>query len=54
MEGEGATAINAGIAALIRDAGSPTLEDRVRALRAELDVASLTSMAPTLELAARR
>lgn len=47
-----ATRINAAIAALIRDAGNPTLEDRVRALRTELDVAGLTSMTPTLELAA--
>ncbi|MER5535378.1 hypothetical protein [Streptomyces mirabilis] len=46
-----ATRINAAIAALIRDAGNPTLEDRVRALRTELDVAGLTSMTPTLELA---
>ena len=47
-----ATTINAAIAALIRDAGSPTLEDRLRALRTELDTAGLTSMTPTLELAA--
>ncbi|WP_432197110.1 ATP/GTP-binding protein [Streptomyces sp. bgisy027] len=46
-----ATTINAAIAALIRDAGHPTLDDRIRALRTELDVAGLTSMAPTLELA---
>jgi hypothetical protein len=46
-----ATTINAAIAALIRDAGNPTLEDRVRALHTELDVAGLTSMTPTLELA---
>ncbi|MEU9291989.1 hypothetical protein AB0D57_47300 [Streptomyces sp. NPDC048275] len=46
-----ATTINAAIAALIRDAGTPTLDDRVRALRTELDVAGLTSMTPTLELA---
>lgn len=37
-----ATTINAAIAALIRDAGNPALEDRVRALRAELDAAGLT------------
>jgi hypothetical protein len=47
-----ATRINAAIAALIRDAGHPTLDGRVQALRTELDVAGLTSMAPTLELAA--
>ncbi|MEU1124664.1 ATP/GTP-binding protein [Streptomyces sp. NPDC005899] len=47
-----ATTINAAIAALIRDAGSPTLEDRLRTLRTELDTAGLTSMTPTLELAA--
>ncbi|GHH27547.1 hypothetical protein [Streptomyces lanatus] len=46
-----ATTINCAIAALIRDAGTPTVEDRVRALRSELDVAGLTSMTPTLELA---
>ncbi|MGW6483803.1 hypothetical protein ACWGDS_39150 [Streptomyces sp. NPDC055059] len=37
-----ATTINAAIASLIRDAGSPALDDRVRALRTELDVAGLT------------
>ncbi|MER6123017.1 ATP/GTP-binding protein [Streptomyces sp. NPDC001795] len=47
-----ATTINAAIAALIRDAGDPSLDDRVHTLRTELDVAGLTSMAPTLELAA--
>ncbi|MCP9213395.1 ATP/GTP-binding protein [Streptomyces sp. NEAU-Y11] len=47
-----ATGINAAIAALLRDAGHPTLDDRLRALRTELDDAGLTSMAPTLELAA--
>ncbi|MFE4824783.1 hypothetical protein ACFRFU_52345 [Streptomyces sp. NPDC056704] len=46
-----ATTINAAIAALIRDAGTPTVDDRVRALRTELDAAGLTSMTPTLELA---
>jgi hypothetical protein len=46
-----ATSIMAAIAALIRDAGNPALEDRVRVLRTELDVAGLTSTAPTLELA---
>ncbi|MFJ9380334.1 ATP/GTP-binding protein [Streptomyces sp. NPDC101455] len=46
-----ATRINTVIAALIRDAGTPALDDRVRALRTELDVAGLTSMAPVLELA---
>jgi hypothetical protein len=46
-----ASRINAAIAALIRDAGNPALEDRVRALRTELDVAGLTSVTPTLELA---
>lgn len=46
-----ATTINAAIAAVIRDTGSPAVEDRVRALRTELDVAGLTSMTPTLELA---
>ncbi|NUK23492.1 ATP/GTP-binding protein [Streptomyces lunaelactis] len=47
-----ATTINAAIAALIRDAGTPTVDERVRALRTELDSAGLTSMTPTLELAA--
>ncbi|MCX4673610.1 ATP/GTP-binding protein [Streptomyces sp. NBC_01381] len=47
-----ATTINAAIAGLIRDAGSPALDERVRVLRTELDVAGLTSMTPTLELAA--
>ncbi|MFD4481478.1 hypothetical protein ACFWPU_35935 [Streptomyces sp. NPDC058471] len=47
-----ATRNNAAIAALIRDAGSPAVEDRVRALRTELDIAGLTSMTPTLEMAA--
>jgi hypothetical protein len=47
-----ATTINAAIAVLIRDAGTPTLDDRVRALHTELDIAGLTSMTPTLELAA--
>jgi hypothetical protein len=46
-----ATTINAAIASLIRDAGSPALDDRVRTLRTELDVAGLTSMTPTLEVA---
>ncbi|MFC9499849.1 hypothetical protein [Streptomyces sp. NPDC056982] len=46
-----ATTINATIASLIRDAGSPALDDRVRALRTELDVAGLTSVIPTLEVA---
>ncbi|OEJ36294.1 hypothetical protein [Streptomyces agglomeratus] len=46
-----ASRINAAIAALLRDAGDPILEDRVRALRTELDVAGLTSVTPTLELA---
>ncbi|MEV6742346.1 hypothetical protein AB0N14_37910 [Streptomyces sp. NPDC051104] len=47
-----ATTINAAIAALIRDAGDPALDDRIHTLRTELDVAGLTSMARTLELAA--
>lgn len=47
-----ATTINAAIAAVIRDAGTPALDDCVQALRAELDLAGLTSMTPTLELAA--
>lgn len=46
-----ATTLNAAFAALIRDAGNPTLDDRVRTLRTELDVAGLTSMTPTLEMA---
>ncbi|MFH8533945.1 ATP/GTP-binding protein [Streptomyces tendae] len=46
-----ATTVNTRIAALIRDAGHDTVPDRVPALRAELEVAGLTSMAPTLELA---
>ncbi|MFD6823350.1 hypothetical protein ACFWC5_23660 [Streptomyces sp. NPDC060085] len=46
-----ATTINAAIAALIRDAGSPDVDDRARHLRTELDVAGLTFMTPTLELA---
>ncbi|MFE2693732.1 ATP/GTP-binding protein [Streptomyces mirabilis] len=46
-----ATTINTAIASLIRDAGSPAIEDRARTLRTELDVAGLTSMTPTLEVA---
>lgn len=46
-----ATGINTAIAALIRDAGDPALDDRVRVLRTELGIAGLASMAPTLELA---
>ncbi|CCK32968.1 putative ATP/GTP-binding protein (plasmid) [Streptomyces davaonensis JCM 4913] len=46
-----ATTINTAIAALIRDAGTSTVDDRARALRTELEVAGLTSMTPTLELA---
>ncbi|MFF2132888.1 hypothetical protein ACFVW1_47685 [Streptomyces olivochromogenes] len=46
-----ATTINAAIASLIRDAGSPAVDDRARTLRTELDVAGLTSMTPTLEVA---
>ncbi|MCZ0983741.1 ATP/GTP-binding protein [Streptomyces diastatochromogenes] len=46
-----ATTINAAIASLIRNAGDPTLDDRVHALRTELDAAGLTSMTPTLDLA---
>ncbi|MFD7324828.1 hypothetical protein ACFV9D_27705 [Streptomyces sp. NPDC059875] len=46
-----ATSINASVAALIRDADSPGIEGRVRVLRTELDVAGLTSMTSTLELA---
>ncbi|MFJ8957304.1 ATP/GTP-binding protein [Streptomyces sp. NPDC102381] len=45
-----ATTINAALAALIRDAGSPTVEERARALRSELDLAGLTSMTPTLDV----
>ncbi|MFC4506078.1 MULTISPECIES: ATP/GTP-binding protein [Streptomyces] len=47
-----ATTINAAIAALIRDAGNPALDDRIHTLRTELDLAGLASMTPTLELAA--
>ncbi|MEV5880528.1 hypothetical protein AB0L75_41400 [Streptomyces sp. NPDC052101] len=47
-----ATTINAAIAALIRDAGDPALDDRIHTLRTELDIAGLTSMTPTLELVA--
>jgi hypothetical protein len=47
-----ATTINAAIAALTRDAGDPSLDDRIHTLRTELDIAGLTSMIPTLELAA--
>ncbi|MFB8183235.1 ATP/GTP-binding protein [Streptomyces sp. NPDC055966] len=49
-----ATTINAAIAALIRirDAGNLALDDRIHTLRTELDNAGLTSMTPTLELAA--
>ncbi|MGW1910332.1 ATP/GTP-binding protein [Streptomyces sp. NPDC002076] len=47
-----ATTINAAIAALIRDAGDASLDDRIHTLRTELDIAGLTSMTPTLELAA--
>lgn len=46
-----ATRINAAIAHLVRNAGNPAFDNRVRALRTELDIAGLTSMAPTLELA---
>ena len=46
-----ATTINTAIAALIRDAGTSTVDDRARTLRTELEVAGLTSMTPTLELA---
>ncbi|MGC5346961.1 hypothetical protein PZB75_30345 [Streptomyces sp. AM 4-1-1] len=47
-----ASTLNAAIAALIRDAGTPSLNDRVQALRTEIDAAGLTSTTPTLELAA--
>ncbi|OAH16326.1 hypothetical protein [Streptomyces jeddahensis] len=47
-----ATTVNAAIATLIRDAGNPALDDRIHNLRAELDIAGLTSVIPTLELAA--
>ncbi|MCW7945144.1 hypothetical protein AAW14_24805 [Streptomyces hygroscopicus] len=47
-----ATTINAAIAALIRDAGNPSLDHRIHTLRTEPDMAALTSMTPTLELAA--
>ncbi|MGW6360844.1 hypothetical protein ACWFR5_38165 [Streptomyces sp. NPDC055092] len=46
-----ATTINAAIAALVRDAGDPGIDDRVRTLRTELDVAGLTSTTPTLYVA---
>ncbi|MFM9812835.1 ATP/GTP-binding protein [Streptomyces scabiei] len=46
-----ASTINAAIASLIRDAGSPAIDDRARTLRTELDVAGLTSMTSTLEVA---
>ncbi|MFB8441214.1 ATP/GTP-binding protein [Streptomyces niveus] len=47
-----ASTINTAIGAIIRDAGSPTLgEDRIRALRTELDAAGLTSTMPTLDVA---
>ncbi|MFJ3439466.1 hypothetical protein ACIPMU_38890 [Streptomyces cyaneofuscatus] len=46
-----ATTINAAMASLVRDAGSPDIEDRARTLRTELDVAGLTSTTPTLEIA---
>ncbi|MEU1409067.1 hypothetical protein ABZ471_43665 [Streptomyces sp. NPDC005728] len=46
-----ATTANAGIAALIRDAGDSTIDDRGRALRTELDAAGLTSTTPTLDIA---
>lgn len=46
-----ATTINAAFAALIRDAGGSTVEERARALRTELDSAGLTSMTPTLDVA---
>ncbi|WP_369142393.1 ATP/GTP-binding protein [Streptomyces sp. R44] len=47
-----ATTINTEIAALVRDAGHDTVDDRVRTLRAELDIAGLISKLPTLEIAA--
>ncbi|MER7203861.1 hypothetical protein [Streptomyces sp. NPDC000188] len=42
-----ATTINAAIAALVRDAGHPGIDDRARTLRTELDLAGLTSTTPT-------
>ncbi|MFE5912770.1 hypothetical protein ACFQ6B_27320 [Streptomyces wedmorensis] len=47
-----ATTINTEIAALVRAAGHDTVDDRVRTLRAELDIAGLISKLPTLEIAA--
>ncbi|MFI9781077.1 hypothetical protein ACIHCV_41710 [Streptomyces sp. NPDC051956] len=46
-----ATTINAAIAALVRDAGNPGVNDRARTLRTELDIAGLTSTTPTLDIA---
>ncbi|MEU5234609.1 ATP/GTP-binding protein [Streptomyces anulatus] len=46
-----ATTFNAAIASLVRDAGSPDVEDRARSLRADLDGAGLTSTTPTLDIA---
>ncbi|GAB2891440.1 ATP/GTP-binding protein [Streptomyces mayteni] len=47
-----ATTVTTRIAALVRDAGTGgDVEDRARLLRAEVDVAGLASVQPTLELA---
>ncbi|MEU8949693.1 ATP/GTP-binding protein [Streptomyces sp. NPDC048489] len=46
-----ATTINVRRAELIRDAGSDSVDDQIATLRAELDTAGLTSLAPAIELA---
>ncbi|MFG2440968.1 ATP/GTP-binding protein [Streptomyces sp. NPDC048508] len=46
-----ATTINVRRAELIRDAGSNSIGDQITALRTELDIAGLTSLAPSIELA---
>ncbi|AXK36500.1 ATP/GTP-binding protein [Streptomyces armeniacus] len=45
-----ATTINAQLAALVRDAGHPGVEDRARHLRTEISTAGLASVHATLEL----
>ncbi|MGC4984649.1 ATP/GTP-binding protein [Streptomyces sp. DT193] len=46
-----ATTINVRRAELIRDAGSDSVDDQIAALRTELDIAGLASLAPAIELA---
>ncbi|MGW2866006.1 hypothetical protein [Streptomyces sp. NPDC001205] len=46
-----ATALIVHIATLVRDAGAPDVPDRAQVLRTELDVAGLTWLEPTLDIA---